>query len=414
MERNDECAAVDVDAGPPPAETAVWMPGEPSAPSLYRSTRRLAQLVMVGLAAAAVIRAVAAASALADHRFVSNLLDTPVVLDRLVLSERLARSDTIGWLALGIQLATAVLFIAWMHRTYANLAPLGARQRFGTGWAVGSWFVPFLNLIRPKQIVDDAWRASDPDRSVGPQWSTGAVPGVVHVWWGLFVVAGLLTWVSADSKDPTDAHADLRLLALGHVVAVVAAVAAIVVVARLSDRQSLRAGVLNGADASSEDLIQGRRWAVGGAVVVSAIGFLAATALIPTAASGVDVDGGQGVFVNELETGDCWLDPGLGSSAAELLTVAAVNCGARHDFEVIATPEMSLDGTADPTNAVLQFAALHACAEAFMDRFAGSALARGLEVAAIWPAQASWELGERWLICSAYRIDGTSLTAPLV
>ena len=397
-----------------PDEAAVWVPGEPSAPSLYRSTRRLAQLVMVGLAVAAVTRAVAVAAALADYRFVDNLLDTPVVLDRWVLSERLGRSATIGWLALGSQVATAVLFVVWIHRTYANLTSLGARgQRFGTGWAVGAWFVPFLNLVRPKQIVDDTWRASDPDGSVGEQWTTRAVPGFVHLWWGLFVAAGVLTWTSADSTDATDAHADLRLLALSHVVAVAAAVLAIVVVARLSDRQALRAGVLNGADASSENLVRSRRWAVGGAVVVSAIGFLTATAVIPTGTTGVDIDG-RGEFVNELESGDCWLDPGLGSDVGELLTVSVVNCGARHDFEVIATPEMALDEADDPTNAVLQSAAMHACAEAFIDRFAGSALARGLDVAAIWPAEQSWDLGDRWLSCSVYRVDGTSLTAPLL
>jgi hypothetical protein len=49
------------------------------------------------------------------------------------------------------------------RRAYRNLPALGAESpRFSSGWAVGAWFVPFLNLVRPKQIMDDIWRASDP------------------------------------------------------------------------------------------------------------------------------------------------------------------------------------------------------------------------------------------------------------
>ena len=60
------------------------------------------------------------------------------------------------------------LLIAWTHRLYRNLEPLGFRElRFGSGWAVGGWFVPFLNLVRPKQIVNDIWRAGDP--ALGPR-----------------------------------------------------------------------------------------------------------------------------------------------------------------------------------------------------------------------------------------------------
>ena len=49
----------------------------------------------------------------------------------------------------------------WMFRAYNNVdavAP-GAR-RYDGGWAIGSWFVPILNLFRPKQIINDIWRAA--------------------------------------------------------------------------------------------------------------------------------------------------------------------------------------------------------------------------------------------------------------
>jgi len=53
--------------------------------------------------------------------------------------------------------------------------------------------VPFLNLVRPKRIMDTIWRASDPDRPPhDPFWRKGPVPALVHLWWAAF----LLSWLA--------------------------------------------------------------------------------------------------------------------------------------------------------------------------------------------------------------------------
>jgi hypothetical protein len=39
-------------------------------------------------------------------------------------------------------IATGVFFLFWFHRAYRNLPSLGGERRYGTGWAIGSWFVP--------------------------------------------------------------------------------------------------------------------------------------------------------------------------------------------------------------------------------------------------------------------------------
>jgi hypothetical protein len=74
-----------------------------------------------------------------------------------------ASSDRIALAALIliiVYLIGAVIFLFWFHRAYANLDALGARRRHGKGWSIGGWFVPILNLFRPKQIVNDIWRGS--------------------------------------------------------------------------------------------------------------------------------------------------------------------------------------------------------------------------------------------------------------
>jgi len=79
------------------------------------------------------------------------------------------RQAVIGLAQTGLQIALYVAFIMWFYRAYSNLPRLGVTGglRFGPGWAIGAWFVPFLNLVRPKAIANDIWKGSDP-RSTAP------------------------------------------------------------------------------------------------------------------------------------------------------------------------------------------------------------------------------------------------------
>ncbi len=53
-----------------------------------------------------------------------------------------------------VLIATIIVFLIWEHRSNSNLRPLGVpRPEFSSGWAVGSWFVPIVNLVVPFQIV---------------------------------------------------------------------------------------------------------------------------------------------------------------------------------------------------------------------------------------------------------------------
>ena len=144
-------------------------------------------------------------------------------------------------------LAAAVVFIAWLYRAYRNLPALGSAQlRFRPGWAIGGWFVPIMNLWRPKQIMNDVWRASDPRNPSGQAvWRHGRVPAVFQVWWGSFVVsnwagtAAYLVWREADSVG--EVRACIVVAGLANVVELAAAACGILVVRRATARQEERA-----------------------------------------------------------------------------------------------------------------------------------------------------------------------------
>jgi hypothetical protein len=61
-------------------------------------------------------------------------------------------------------------------RAYSNLA--AGQRRHSSGWAIGSWFVPILNLFRPAEIANDIWRTS----------LRGRNGGLTGLWWGLYLL----------------------------------------------------------------------------------------------------------------------------------------------------------------------------------------------------------------------------------
>lgn len=141
-------------------------------------------------------------------------------------------------------IAAAVFFLRWFYRAYSNLEPLGAKSlRSRRRWAIGIWFVPILNLWRPKQLADDIWRASDPGRPVqqGGGWREAKVPALLGWWWAFY----LLTWGVANyalrmEGDVADLGQEMKATAayvVADVASIVAALLAIKVVTRLTERQ---------------------------------------------------------------------------------------------------------------------------------------------------------------------------------
>ncbi|MFH5802752.1 DUF4328 domain-containing protein [Alienimonas sp. DA493] len=102
-------------------------------------------------------------------------------------------------LAVLIFLVTAICFLCLTYRAGANAHTLAPRVQYAAGWAVGWYFVPFLNLVRPYQAMAEYFRASRPrsEGGVPEHWQDNRVPGLLRVWWGLWLLGGVLGQVSA-------------------------------------------------------------------------------------------------------------------------------------------------------------------------------------------------------------------------
>lgn len=87
---------------------------------------------------------------------------------------------------------TGIAFVSWMWIATANARNAGALVRHAPGWALGGWLVPVLNLWRPKQMIDDLWRASMPEVDTGVDLRYVRKPALVAFWWAAYLLGTFL------------------------------------------------------------------------------------------------------------------------------------------------------------------------------------------------------------------------------
>lgn len=102
-------------------------------------------------------------------------------------------------------LATIPVFITWLWAAYRNDRVDPTRLTHGSGWTVGAWFVPFLNLVRPYRLVADlrqGVRSGLGDERPDPY------PRSVAWWWAAWIVMNLTSSVSTWAYRALDEAGD--------------------------------------------------------------------------------------------------------------------------------------------------------------------------------------------------------------
>ncbi len=210
----------------------------------YSSTRGLTQIVVAALALVALLELVSIVSDFAEIRLLTRAINGELV----TRNEAQSSDDRQQLLAIATLIATigtGVVFLAWMHRSYRNLPALRASGlKFSPGWAVGAWFVPFLNFWRPYEITAEMSRASHPDY-VGDDadaWPAAPLPPYLGVWWAMWILGGVVGWILVrlvlQRPDDLDGiRVQSTFLLIGDGISLIAAGLAIAVVLGIANGQ---------------------------------------------------------------------------------------------------------------------------------------------------------------------------------
>lgn len=74
----------------------------------------------------------------------------------------------------------------WIYRASVNAHALGSNMTISPDWAVGWYFIPFANLIKPFHAMREIWWASHESRGDYEE----RVP-ILALWWGLWITTNV-------------------------------------------------------------------------------------------------------------------------------------------------------------------------------------------------------------------------------
>jgi len=218
-------------------------------PSPYRppftSANVRARIVKILLIAGAVVSCLelfAEALSLAFPPLTDNqeFSDNPIGAAILLLIFLLALLDFF------IYLTTVVFFLMWLHRAYDNLRAFDPSRplNHSARWAVGSFFVPFVNLVVPYRAVKEVWQKSGaPDESFLSEVSP---PARFPVWWCFWLLAGFAGNISlrGSFSESVPESVATMISMVASALSIVAAVFAYLVVDAIDKRQEETSGRL--------------------------------------------------------------------------------------------------------------------------------------------------------------------------
>ncbi len=91
----------------------------------------------------------------------------------------------IGLGVFGLAVGTAIVFLRWLHLTVRHAQAQGIDVGATPGWAVGYWFIPFANLVKPYHVIRKLLQ------ELGGMSLVSAAR--VGTWWGVWIVGNMVS-----------------------------------------------------------------------------------------------------------------------------------------------------------------------------------------------------------------------------
>lgn len=164
--------------------------------SEFRDPEILLRWITALLVVCSVAAAVALVLRVLEYELLIRIANRDFASQEELMAEG-AASDQRVQLASGARavlfLATCIPFGMWIYRAAKNTRALGAAGlKYGPGWSVGSYFVPFVNFVVPFAAMREIWRASaDPGN-----WQAAPGTPLLGWWWFLWIGNGISGWIA--------------------------------------------------------------------------------------------------------------------------------------------------------------------------------------------------------------------------
>ena len=122
---------------------------------------------------------------------------------------------TMGYTGYGqfaVFIVIVVLFLRLLYKAVQRAKSFAVPfTEVSPGWAVGYWFVPFLNLYRPFQVVKALFAAIT--QEAGPMAKPAAGEQLLSAWWAMFLISNAAGWALSRSDSDFNSRAGITTYA---------------------------------------------------------------------------------------------------------------------------------------------------------------------------------------------------------
>lgn len=110
-------------------------------------------------------------------------------------------SIAISLFLLILVIASVVMFIRWFRRAYYNLDVLTNECMYDSSWSAKGWFIPFMNLYVPYQIMKELYEKTDRylmekylSQEMTEPYTDRLNTGILKWWWALAIIVFLFVY----------------------------------------------------------------------------------------------------------------------------------------------------------------------------------------------------------------------------
>lgn len=130
------------------------------------------------------------------------------------------RQKIIAIIYLVAYIISGITFIRWFRRAYFNLHLKAETLSFTEGWAAGCWFVPFISLYRPKQIMNELYVETQNLLTTKQENSmVNLNTKFIGWWWALWLIASFLGQFVFRSSQKAESLEELTTVTIVSIIA---------------------------------------------------------------------------------------------------------------------------------------------------------------------------------------------------
>ena len=109
-------------------------------------------------------------------------------------------------------LGVGLALVKWLNTCYGYATQaIGASGLKQQSWTLGGWIIPFFNLFKPYQVINEIYKAGDSTYVASDGWKRVDGSGLLLTWWMFWAVTHLLGWIASKQFIKTAMREDMTL-----------------------------------------------------------------------------------------------------------------------------------------------------------------------------------------------------------